>query len=157
MARILTDGEIALARSVFGDAIAYDRVRIAVGGFGAFAVTVGSTVNIPRAVASADFSRERPTTQAFFIHEMTHVWQFQVRPLATLGSWAKVTLTGGYGPGLPGYRYDLPLRPWDRLNLEQQASVVQHAFLLRDGRRSRATPAGARLEHYRGATPFDLV
>ena len=132
-------------------------MRIAGGGFGPFAVTLGSTVNMPRAAAAADFSRERPLTQAFFIHELTHVWQFQTRPLATLASWAKVALAGGYGPGLPGYRYDLPLAPWERLNLEQQASVVEHAFLLQGGHRSRATPAGARLDHYRSATPFEFV
>ncbi len=127
------------------------------GGFGAFAVTVGSTVNIPPAASSADFSRERPLIQAFFIHELTHVWQFQTRPLGTLASWAKVALTGGYGPGLSGYRYDVPIPTWTGLNLEQQASVVEHAFLLSDGHRSRTTPAGARLEHYQGATPFDFV
>jgi hypothetical protein len=154
--RRLTEGEIALARSVFGEAIDYGRVRIAAGGFGRFAVTTGARINIPRAYAAADYARERPLARAFLVHELTHVWQFQTRPLWTLASWAWVALGGGYGPGLPGYRYALPIKPWNRLNLEQQASVVEHAFLLRDGHRHPATPPGARLADYRGATPFDL-
>ena len=156
MTRPLTEAEIALARRVFGAAIDYDRVRIAQGGLGRFAVTTGSRINVPAALGSDDFARARPLTQAFFIHEMTHVWQFQTRPLWTLSSWAGVALTGGYGAGLKGYRYALPIAPWPTLNLEQQASVVEHAFLLQAGHRSPATPPGARLDHYSAATPFAL-
>ncbi len=152
--RGLTAAETALARSVFGDAITYARVRIASGGFGPFAVTTGSRINIPLSVCSRDFAQERPLMQAFFIHEMVHVWQFQTRPLWALFSWAKTALGGGYGPGLPGYAYALPLDDWTRLNLEQQASAVEHAFLLQGGHRHPATPAGGRLASYSGRTPF---
>ncbi len=152
--RGLTDGEMALARSVFADAIVYARVRIASGGFGPFAVTTGSRINIPVGAYSNDFAGERPLMQAFFIHEMVHVWQFQTRPLWALFSWARVALGGGYGPGLPGYAYDLPLDDWGALNLEQQASAVEHAFLLQVGHRHPATPAGGRLASYSGRTPF---
>jgi hypothetical protein len=152
--RSLTASETALAQSVFADAIAYERVRIASGGLGPFAVTTGSRINIPMGAYSADFARERPLFQAFFIHEMVHVWQFQTRPLWALGSWAKVALGGGYGPGLPGYAYDLPLDDWGALNLEQQASAVEHAFLLQGGHRHPATPPGGRLASYSGRTPF---
>ncbi len=152
--RGLTPGEIALARSVFGEAIAYARVRIASGGFGPFAVTTGSRINIPLGGRSDDFADEPPLRRAFFIHEMVHVWQFQTRPLWTLASWARVALSGGYGPGLPGYAYALPLADWRALNLEQQASAVEHAFLLQGGHRHPATPAGGRLASYSGRTPF---
>jgi hypothetical protein len=157
MGRRLTDGEAALARRVFGEAIDYDRVRIATGGFGPFAVTLGSRIHVPPGAGSADFSAEPPLRQGFFVHEMTHVWQFQTAALRTLLSWAAVALTGGYGPGLPGYRYRLPLAPWARLNLEQQASAVEHAFLLTTGGRHPATPPGAQLRHYAGALPFDRL
>lgn len=155
MIRRLTEGEVALARSVFGGAIEYNRVRVAIGGFGGFAVTVGSRIHTPRAMASADFSAERPLRQGFLIHEMTHVWQFQTSALRTLASWAGVVATGGYGPGLPAYRYAVPITDFAALNLEQQASAVEHAFLLSRGHRSPATPPGARLDHYRGALPFE--
>ena len=157
LARQLTGTETALAREVFGEAIDYGRVRIAQGGFGRFAVTTGSRINVPASMSSADFARERPLIQAFFIHEMTHVWQFQTRPAWTLASWARVALSGGYGAGSPGYRYALPVAPWAALNLEQQASVVEHAFLLQRGHRSPAAPPGARLDHYRGKTPFAVA
>ena len=152
--RGLTAAETGLARSVFGESIAYGRVRIAGGGFGPFAVTTWSRINIPLSAYSQDFAAERPLMQAFFIHEMVHVWQFQTQPIWALLSWAKTALGGGYGPGLPGYAYALPLDDWRRLNLEQQASAVEHAFLLRDGHRHPATPEGGRLASYSGRTPF---
>jgi hypothetical protein len=153
--RRLTEGEARLARRVFGAAIIDRRIRISGGGFGPFAVTVGSRLFLPRHLGAEDFSKAEAALQGLFVHELTHVWQFQTKPLWTLLSWARAVLTGGYGPGLPAYRYSLPLGAFARLNLEQQASVVEHAFLLRMGRRSPAMPAGARLADYADA-PFPL-
>ena len=152
-ARPLTPGEIELARGVFGSAIDYARVRISARRWGPWAITFGSRITFPPSGAPADFSRESIPAQAWFVHEMTHVWQFQTAPLRTLLSWAGVALTGGYGPGLPGYRYALPLKPWRKLNLEQQASAVEHAFLLRQGVRTTAMPEDAAAQHY-AALPF---
>ena len=76
------------------------------------------------------------------MHELVHVWQFQTHTPWTLWSWASTLLRGGYGAGLPGYRYDLPLQDFSRLNLEQQASVVEHAFLLKVGQRGGRMPWG---------------
>jgi hypothetical protein len=64
-------------------------------------------------------------TQAFFLHEMTHVWQTQTR-----GRW--------YLPLMrhPFCRYDYsyePGRPFDRYGIEQQAEIVAHVHLLRNG------------------------
>jgi len=153
--RGLTEGELRLAREVFGGAIAYSRMRIGGGGFGPFAVTVGSRLFLPRHLRPADFAAASPAMQALFIHELTHVWQFQTRPLWTLASWARAVATGGYGRGLPAYRYRVPFGAFARLNLEQQASVVEHAFLLGQGRRSPAMPAAATLADYAGA-PFPV-
>ncbi len=155
MGRRLTEGEARLARRVFGAAIADGRIRISGGGFGPFAVTIGSRLLLPRHLRADDFSRAEAMLQGLFVHELTHVWQFQTRPLWTLLSWARAVVTGGYGPGLPAYRYALPLGAFARLNLEQQASVVEHAFLLRMGRRSPSMPAGARLVDYE-AVPFPV-
>lgn len=155
MGRRLTEGEARLARRVFGAAIACERVRIGGGGFGPFAVTLGSRLLLPRYLRAKDFSRAEPALQGLFVHELTHVWQFQTRPLWTLLSWARAVLSGGYGPGLPAYRYALPLQPFARLNLEQQASVVEHAFLLGRGLRSPSAPACARLADY-AVAPFPI-
>lgn len=153
--RPLTPGEAALARSVFGEAIDYARVRILVRPGAGYAVVLGSVITFPELNARADFSDAPLQVQAWFVHEMTHVWQFQTAPLRTLASWAKTVLTGGYGPGAPAYRYALPVERWDRLGLEQQASVVEHAFLLRRGFKVASLPAGALLQDYAGRTPFE--
>lgn len=155
MARALTPGETALARRVFGDAIQLEGVRIHRGGFGGFAVTVGRRLFLPAALSRLDFAKTDHRLQALFIHELVHVWQFQSRPFRTLGSWALTAAGGGYGPGMPGYRYSLPLKPFNRLNLEQQASVVEHRFLWDSGVRPAAAPVGARREDL-GDEPFPL-
>lgn len=151
--RRLTPGEVALAQRVFGAAIRLDPVRVHAGGFGRFAVTVGSHLFLPDGLRQDDFAVAEPLTRALFIHELVHVWQFQTRPLRTLASWARAVLTGGYGPGLPAYRYSLPFGAFATLGLERQASVVEHAFLLGQGLRTAAMPSGARPEDYAEA-PF---
>ena len=142
MARRLTPGELRLAEGVFGDAVRLDAVRLHGGGFGGFAFTVGSNVFVPASMAADDVSKADLQTQALLVHELAHVWQFQTRPLRTLASWAGVVASGGYGRGLPGYRYAVPLAPFDTLNLERQASVIEHAFLLTAGARSGRMPTG---------------
>ena len=154
MSRTLTPGERALAKRVFGDAVRLDRVRIRRGPE-RFAVTVGSNLFLPARMARPDFSQAELPLQALFVHELVHVWQFQTRPGWTLLSWASAVLSGGYGPKLCAYRYDLPLGDFTRLNLEQQASVVEHAVLLRRGVRAPTLPWGASLADLAGA-PFPI-
>ena len=63
--------------------------------------------------------------QGLFIHEMTHVWQAQVK------GWWYLPLSRH-----PWCRYDYSLKPgWslEHYGIEQQAEIVRHAFLLRNG------------------------
>jgi len=72
-----------------------------------------------------DFSDAPLHRQGLFIHEMTHVWQAQVR------GWWYLPLVRNFSR-----RYDYSLRPgWPltRYGIEQQAEIVRHAFLLRNG------------------------
>ena len=72
-----------------------------------------------------DFAAAPLSRQALFIHEMTHVWQTQTR-----GDWYLVLNR------MPWARYDYALKPGWRLEqygIEQQARIVEHAFLLRNG------------------------
>lgn len=139
--RRFTPGERVLAEAVFGAGLRPERARIVAGApTGGFAFVLWRWMIFPTEVA--DFAAEPIATQAWFVHELTHVWQFQRQPLWTLLSWMKVALTGGYGPGLPAYRYALPI-DWDGLNLEQQARVVEHGWLLAQGVRTPAMPTGA--------------
>jgi hypothetical protein len=72
-----------------------------------------------------DFAQAAIQLQGLFIHEMTHVWQAQRR-----GRW--------YLPLCRPFsrRYDYRLKPgWplECYGIEQQAEIVRHAFLLREG------------------------
>lgn len=153
--RRLTEGELRLARSVFGETIAYDRVRILTRPFGRPAVTFGSWITFPpRPATPRDFARTPIAMQAWLVHELTHVWQFQGGWAPTLWSWLKTVARGGYGRGAPGYRYRLPLGAWGGYNLEQQASMVEHAFVLRAQGACAAAPEGATLADYETCVPF---
>jgi len=147
-----------VARTVFGDAIDYDRVRIWTRPGGGPAITLWSQLIFPaHRPAPADFSVAAPSDQAWLIHELTHAWQFQTKPWRTVLSWLRTVFSGGYGHGQPGYRYAFPFAPWRRLNLEQQASMVEHAYLIRDGRRCTAAPAGASFDAYCACVPLNLA
>jgi hypothetical protein len=133
VARPLTQGEISLARSMFGDAIDYDRVRMVRRKWWPFqprdtAMAPAGNIHFhPESpLWSEDFSRERLSLQALFIHEMTHVWQAQTR-----GRFYLMLMRH------PFCRYGYELvegRPFERYGLEQQAEMVRHCFLTGFGR-----------------------
>jgi len=130
--RRLTEGETALARGIFGNAIDYAKVTIRRRKF--FLLQPRKTTMAPRGhlhfhpLSDAycdDFSGVHPQRQGHFIHEMTHVWQTQER-----GDWYLMLRRH------PFCRYDYSLRPgWnlEKYGIEQQAEIVRHAFLLRQG------------------------
>lgn len=154
--RRLTEGEVVLAASVFGDLIDYQGVRLAAAAPFGFAVTLGPLILFPPG-SPGDFAQADLRAQAWLIHELTHVWQFATAPRRTLKSWAKAVLTGGYGPGLHAYRYTLPLDDFAAYGLEQQASIVEHAFLVRERGRCGTMPGRARWADYENRTPFFLL
>ncbi|MCP5396796.1 MAG: vgr related protein [Sphingomonadaceae bacterium] len=145
--RALTGGEIALARTVFGDAIDYAAVTIRRWKWFPFQ---------PRKVTMAprghihfhpeghnycdDFAQASLHLQGHFVHEMVHVWQAQKK-----GRW--------YLPLHRPFsrRYDYSLRPgWslEQYGIEQQAEIVRHAFLLR---------RGAKIAGVANASAYDLL
>ncbi len=148
--RGLTPGEVALARSVFGDAIDYAAVRIARRKWAFFQ---------PRRVVMApmghihfhphgehycdDFCDADMVHQGLFIHEMVHVWQAQTR-----GRWFLVLMRW------PLDRYSYALKPgWPlkRYGLEQQAEIVRHYFLLKNGVPVAGAPG---IAAYQAILPF---
>ena len=144
-ARHLTDGETALARSVFGDAIDYPRVRMVRRKWwplqprNTIMTPSGSLHFHPNGNAwSDDFSKEGLALQGLFIHEMTHVWQAQKRGRFYLPLMRH-----------PFCRYDYAIRagwPLERYGLEQQAEIVSHAFLMRRGVGVPGVPPRSQLE-----------
>ncbi|MXO58827.1 vgr related protein [Altererythrobacter salegens] len=140
--RRLTDGEVALARRVFGSAIDYASVTIRRRKFFPFQprrVTLAPRGHLhfhPLGEAYCDdFAQVPLLRQGLFIHEMTHVWQTQ-----TLGEWYLLLHRH------PFCRYDYSLKPGWRLEkygIEQQAEIVRHAFLLRNGVKLAGAADGA--------------
>ncbi|HVI99189.1 MAG TPA: vgr related protein [Sphingomonas sp.] len=147
-ARPLTTGEVALARSVFGNAIDYGRATIARRKWAFFQprhvvmAPCGCIHFHPRGTLyRADFATASLGDQGLFIHEMTHVWQHQK------GIFLPVARH-------PFCRYGYTLHPgWPlaRYGIEQQAEIVRHAFLLRHGARVAGAPP---LDQYESVLPF---
>jgi hypothetical protein len=152
VSRPLTPGEISLGRGIFGDAIDYERVRIVALPWGRTAFVIGSRVHFPH--PPADFAAEALGPRGWFVHELVHVQQFQDGWLRTAWSWLVVVLTGGYGRGLPGYRYAAPFAAWGAYNLEQQAAMVEHAYVLRETGACAPAPQGATLADYEACVPY---
>jgi hypothetical protein len=144
-ARPLTDGEIALAQSLFGAAIDYAQVQVVRRKWWLLQprnVAMAPTGNIhfhPHGdLWSDDFAAEPIHRQGLFMHEMTHVWQSQTR-----GRYYLPLMRHPFCR----YRYDLVTgRPFDRYGLEQQAEIVRHSFLQRHGFRPLRAPLLAALE-----------
>lgn len=128
--RPLTPDEIALARLVFRDAIDYSMVRIHARPYLPFglqpphtAMAPNGSLYFPPACHQDDFAACGIPDQMWFIHEMTHVWQFQ------LGYWVRAR--GAIRIGLDyGYRLDVARRLSD-YNMEAQGNLLADYFALR--------------------------
>ncbi|MEM8726848.1 MAG: vgr related protein, partial [Pseudomonadota bacterium] len=128
----MTSGEVALARTVFGDAIDYGAVKIRRRKW--FPLQPRKITMAPRGhlhfhpdgtAYCEDFSHEGLGRQGLLIHELTHVWQTQTR-----GDWYLVLNRHPFCR----YRYSLrPGQPFSAYGIEQQAEIVKHAFWLRHG------------------------
>ncbi len=147
--RPLTPSEIDLARSVFGDAIDYAPVRLHRRKWAFFqprGVVMAPDGHIwfhPKGQSYCDdFCASDLDAQGLFLHEMTHVWQRQQGIYLPLRRHAFC-------------RYGYVLKPgqgFGRYGLEQQAEIVRHAFLIREG---RTVPGAPSLDQYRSVLPFD--
>jgi hypothetical protein len=138
--RPLTAGERQIAAAMFGSALDLDRVRLHRHRWWLFQ---------PRNVVMApdghiwfhpddglwrdDFSIAPLPLQALLVHELTHVWQHQRGLFLPLRRHPFCR-----------YGYTLrPGRPLQRYGIEQQATIVEHAFLAQ--RQQRPEPQLASL------------
>ena len=133
--RALTPGEIALARIVFRDEIDYRRVRIVQ----APSLPLGAVAPLVNTIfffswrAARDFARAPAQEQAWFIHELAHVWQAQRGKVLAVAKLKAM--------GKKAYRQTPGKRGFSALNIETQAECARFAFLERIG---AASPEGAR-------------
>lgn len=128
--RRLTQGEIEMAQLVFGDAIDYSLVRIHNHGYWMLlgmqpdntVVAPNGEIYFPASIYRSDFSYDELELQRLFIHEMTHVWQYQ------LGY--NVKLIRGPRPRM-SYKYQLDdVRLFHDYNMEAQGDILADYFLV---------------------------
>jgi hypothetical protein len=138
--RGLTPGEIALGRSVFGDEIAWSKVRIYQApalGFGAM-VPIGRTIVFSKWRAAHDFSAASLWNQGWFVHELTHVWQ------AARGVVLAAAKLSALGKGAYAYKAKAP--KLSAYNIERQAEIARHLFLARANAPEEGAPTKEWLE-----------
>ena len=125
--RLMTQGEIKLAKEIFKDTILYYKVWIHHASYLPFGLQHKEVAMAPngelyfRNWYRADFSRERYELQHLFIHEMSHVWQ----RARGMNIFARGTVSWAVS-----YRYHLNGRPLRCYPMEQQAQIIADYFLL---------------------------
>jgi hypothetical protein len=126
--RVLSREEITLARSVFGDGLDYARIRfIPSEGRGVDWRVVGNTIREP-----AGFTIENGQMAHTFIHELTHVWQYQHfgSSYISLSLFANLCGIIAEGDRNAAYEYRIvPGQSFFEYTVEQQAMIVQHYFI----------------------------
>lgn len=142
VSRPLTKGEVALAKTVFGNAIDYDAVYVSDQKFVGFhpeGTAMAPNGNLfMYGCYEDDYSQQGVIRQGLFIHEMTHVWQYQNKVLAPIAEALKLNLQHKFNY-LAAYPYTLDAKK-DLLdyNMEQQASIVQDNFVAKRAPQYRA-------------------
>lgn len=129
--RPMTVGEVAMARSVFGAAIDYARVSIHGGGFFWFglqhpdmALSPNGHIYFTAHRYRDDFSNDTPAGMHWFMHEMAHVWQYQLGYPVLLRGALRLFLD---------YRYELrPGRRLQHYNMEAQGDLLADYFAVRE-------------------------
>jgi hypothetical protein len=135
--RPLTNGEIRISRTVFGDLIDYDQVKIMnhpylpwqpVG----ILMAPNGYIHLKDADYCEDFSCMSLAYQAVFIHEMAHIYQYQ-RPEKVLlkGAILQSAMYLSFGRYNP-YRYTLIQgKSYFDYNIEQQGDIAKDIYLNR--------------------------
>lgn len=139
--RALTAGEIAFARVVFADEIAWERVRVAQApplGFGAMA-PFGGWIVFSHWRAARDFAHAPISEQGWFVHELAHVWQ------STQGMFLPALKLAALGKGAYAYKAQKSAA-FHQFNIERQAEIVRHLWLARSGAHEAGMPERAWLE-----------
>ncbi|MBB1199837.1 type IV secretion protein Rhs [Enterobacteriaceae bacterium 89] len=127
--RILTVGEIKLAKIVFADTIEYEKVWIHRASYFPLNLQNEDTAMTPngelyfRNAYHDDFSQATDDFKHLFIHEMSHVWQ-RARGMNVIGR--------GLVSWLVSYRYTLDGRLLSEYSMEQQAQIIADNFVLQE-------------------------
>ena len=128
--RRLTPAERALLEPIYAGSVELQRVRLRTPFTGLLAMTrrafvIEDTLFVPK--------RFLPLQTAVLVHEICHVWQHQNGGHGYIADSLEAQLVGD------GYQLDKGINDglaWEALNCEQQATLVEEAYLQRcfDGR-----------------------
>ncbi|MBN3854872.1 type VI secretion system tip protein VgrG [Paraburkholderia sp. Ac-20340] len=132
--RPLTAGEIEMARTVFQDSIDYDKVRVHKGSFIWFdlqskrtAITPNGHMYFREEDFEEDFSAKsvKAFNRGWFMHEMTHVWQYQLGYTVLLhGLFVSIR-------GKSAYRYSIDIdNVFHDYNMEQQGDILSDYYAI---------------------------
>ncbi len=127
--RPMTAGEINMAKIIFKDSIDYTKVKCHNGEYLWFGMQPDSTAMTPEGEIyfsptefKADFSKEPFGSRLWFVHEMVHVWQYQLGYPTKLRGAARL-----------GLSYDYTLRDGKSLsdyNMEAQGDILADYWAL---------------------------
>lgn len=134
--RNLTEGEIAIARKYFDDRIDYKNVKVFDRPFlymlshrSAGMAPNGNVYFLNKHSYRPDFA-QAPEAISGFIHEMTHVAQYQSG--INIPGQAFVTLLKHGFNYSAAYDYEInTAHSYSEMNLEQQAQIMEHYFIKR--------------------------
>lgn len=153
--RSLTRGERALLEPLFHASLDYDKIQVIDGKFpfqpSNVYMTPRGNIYAPGALFEADFSTANPWRQAVFVHEITHVWQFENgMDLVAQGLSAFAKAGGAYERAYPYTLADG--RDLVDYGMEQQASIVEDYYLI-----TRFHQAPQRIENRVAPTQRDAL
>jgi type VI secretion system secreted protein VgrG len=133
--RALTAGEISLAKRVFKDSLDYGKIKIHNEKYAFFqpdesGMTPNGEIHVSGAGAyAADYSSVEAYLRSFFIHEMVHVWQYQLNILSPVSAAVGESIRNLFDYS-KAYEYELAAGK-DLLDyrIEQQAQIVEDYYL----------------------------
>jgi len=133
--RGLTPNERAMLKPIFRDSLDYDKIQVIRGKFllqpNHVYMTPRGNIYAPGDLWSEDFAAPSagPYHRAVFVHEITHVWQFENGMDLIAQGVAEFAKTGGAYE--KAYPYTLAKsRDLVDYGMEQQASIVEDYFLI---------------------------
>jgi hypothetical protein len=147
--RPLTQGEVAMAKLLFGDAIDDAKVRIHNRPYLPFglqplncAMSPNGSIYFHRSCFLPDYAAGDPPAVHWFLHEMAHVWQHQMGYAVRLRGAVRIGLS---------YDYDLALgKTLADYNMEAQGDLLADYFMLKH----RCKPDAMRQERYARSLPL---
>lgn len=136
--RALTEGEIALAKTIFGTSIDYAKVVVHNHKISPLqpdnfnAAPDGNLYMIKN--YSDDFSKSPAEDRAALMHELTHVWQIQNNTMNLKVAFVKETLKAKFNYFATN-NYTLKAgKDLNQYGFEQQAGIVEDFVLLSNGK-----------------------